>query len=240
MTDLDGTFDFTANPGTYLFRVGFIGYDSYFESISLGERSQEDFGNIKLVSNATNLEEVTVQGVVSMFESDIDRRRYNVENSIVAEGATASELLSTLPSIQVDEEGSISMRGSGNVVIYINGRPSNLSGDDTEAVLAQFPASSIQTVELITNPSSRYDASGVGGIINIILKKNQNLGFNGQINAAAGTRDKYTGGINLNYGTGKVNLYTSYNYQNRRRFRKSDENRITTLPNASPDRKSVV
>jgi len=234
MTDLDGTFDFTANPGTYLFRVGFIGYDSYFENVSLGKRTQHNFGNIRLESNATNLEEVTVQGVVSMFESDIDRRRYNVENSIVAEGATASELLSTLPSIQVDEEGSISMRDSGNVMIYINGRPSNLSGDDTEAVLAQFPASSIQTVELITNPSSRYDASGVGGIINIILKKNQNLGFNGQINAAAGTRDKYTAGINLNYGTDKFNIYSSYNYQNRRRYRKSDETRITNLPNASP------
>ncbi|HLW18890.1 MAG TPA: TonB-dependent receptor, partial [Cyclobacteriaceae bacterium] len=234
MTDLDGSFDFQAEAGSYIFRVGFIGYDSYFRDIAIGDRANENFGNIRLTSNATNLEEVTVQGVTSMFETDIDKRRYNVENSIVAEGATASELLSTLPSIQVDEQGSISMRGSGNVLIYINGRPSNLSGDDAEAILAQFPASSIQTVELITNPSSRYDAAGVGGIINIILKKNQNLGLNGQINAAAGTRDKYTGGINLNYGTGKVNLYTSYNYQNRRRFRKSDENRITTLPNASP------
>src|SRR5690606_19603289 len=129
------------------------------------------------VPSAADLEEVTVQGVTSMFETDIDKRRYNVENSIVAGGATASELLSTLPSIQVDEQGSISMRGSGNVLIYINGRPSNLSGDDEEAILAQFPASSIQTVELITNPLSRYDAAGVGGIINIILKKNQNLGL---------------------------------------------------------------
>lgn len=234
MTGLDGTFDFRAEPGSYIFRVGFIGYESYFRKISIGNRANENFGNIKLVPSAADLEEVTVQGVTSMFETDIDKRRYNVENSIVAEGATASELLSTLPSIQVDEQGSISMRGSGNVLIYINGRPSNLSGDDAEAILAQFPASSIQTVELITNPSSRYDAAGVGGIINIILKKNQNLGLNGQINGAVGTRDKYTGGINLNYGVGKVNLYSSYNYQNRRRYRKSDENRITLLPNVSP------
>src|SRR5690606_22788581 len=234
MTGLDGTFDFRAEPGSYIFRVGFIGYESYFRKISIGNRANENFGNIKLVPSAADLEEVTVQGVTSMFETDIDKRRYNVENSIVAEGATASELLSTLPSIQVDEQGSISMRGSGNVLIYINGRPSNLSGDDAEAILAQFPASSIQTVELITNPSSRYDAAGVGGIINIILKKNQNIGLNGQVNAAAGTRDKYTGGLNLNYGAGKFNIYSSYNYQNRRRFRKSDENRVTTLPNVSP------
>src|SRR5690606_11617311 len=121
-------------------------------------------------------------------------------------------------------------------LIYIKGHPSNLSGDDAEAILAQFPASSIQTVELITNPSSRYDAAGVGGIINIILKKNQNLGLNGQVNAAVGTRDKYTGGLNLNYGAGKFNIYSSYNYQKRCRFRKSDENCITTLPNVSPIR----
>lgn len=234
MTGLDGSFEFEAEAGSYILRVGFIGYDSHFENIDLGSRPNRNFGSIKLTSNATNLEEVTVQGVASMFETDIDKRRYNVENSIVAEGATASELLSTLPSIQVDEQGSISMRGSGNVLIYINGRPSNLSGDDAEAILSQFPASSIQTVELITNPSSRYDAAGVGGIINIVLKKNQDLGFNGQANVAVGTRDKYTGGLNLNYGTGKFNIYTSYNYQNRRRFRKSDQNRITALQNASP------
>ncbi len=234
MTGLDGTFNFDADAGSYIFRVGFIGYESYFRSITIGDRANENFGNIRLSSSATNLEEVTVQGVTSMFETDIDKRRYNVENSIVAEGATASELLSTLPSIQVDEQGSISMRGSGNVLIYINGRPSNLSGDDAEAILAQFPASSIQTVELITNPSSRYDAAGVGGIINIILKKNQNLGLNGQVNAAVGTRDKYTGGLNLNYGVGKFNIYSSYNYQNRRRFRKSDENRVSVLPGVSP------
>src|SRR5690554_1432172 len=111
MTDLDGSFDFQAEAGSYIFRVGFIGYDSYFRNITIGDKSTENFGNIRLTSNATNLEEVTVQGVTSMFETDIDKRRYNVENSIVAEGATASELLSTLPSIQVDEQGSISMRG---------------------------------------------------------------------------------------------------------------------------------
>lgn len=108
-----------------------------------------------------------MEGVTSMFKTDIDKRRYDVENSIVAEGATATELLETLPSIQIDDEGGISMRGSGDILIYINGRPSNLSEDDAESILEQFPASSIKSVELITNPSSRYDAAGVGGIINI-------------------------------------------------------------------------
>ncbi len=234
MTDLQGVFQFESAPGSYIFRVGFIGYKSHFEPVQLGQKNTVNFGTIALQADASSLDEVLVEGVTSMFESDIDKRRYNVENSIVSEGATASDLLSTLPSIQVDEEGSISMRGSGNVLIYINGRPSNLSGEDTEAILSQFPANSIKEVELITNPSSRYDAAGVGGIINIILKKNERRGFNGQVNVSAGTRDKYAGGVMLNYGAEKVNYFASYNYQNRRRFRKSEAVRSTSIEGASP------
>ncbi|EAZ82269.1 TonB-dependent receptor domain-containing protein [Algoriphagus machipongonensis] len=234
MTDLDGQFDFNVASGSYIFRVGFIGYLEYFENINLGEKKNVNFGTITLAPDAQNLDEVVVEGVTSMFESDIDKRSYNVENSIVAEGATASQLLSTLPSIQVDEEGGITMRGSGNILIYINGRPSNLSGDDAESILSQFPANSIKSVELITNPSSRYDATGVGGIINIILRKNENLGFNGQVNASIGTRDKYQAGINLNYGTDKANFYASYNWQNRWQKEWGSGTRSTNLPNFSP------
>jgi len=234
MTDLEGGFEFTASSGEYIFRVGFIGYSEYFEKVVLGNKNSINFGTISLVPDEQNLDEVVVEGVTSMFESGIDKRSYNVENSIVAEGATASELLSTLPSIQVDDEGGISMRGSGNILIYINGRPSNLSGDDTESILSQFPANSIQTVELITNPSSRYDATGVGGIINIILKKNENLGFNGQINASAGTRDKYQAGMNLNYGVKNANIYASYNWQDRRQLENGEGSRSNYLEGFSP------
>ncbi|SEJ29165.1 Outer membrane receptor proteins, mostly Fe transport [Cyclobacterium xiamenense] len=234
MSDLDGTFEFTGDPSTYLLRVGFIGYEDYYQEVNLEDRKTVNLGTISLAPGATNLDEVTVEGVTSMFETDIDKRRYDVENSIVAEGATATELLETLPSIQVDEEGGISMRGSGEVLIYINGRPSNLSGDDAESILAQFPANSIKSVELITNPSSRYDAAGVGGIINIILKKNQRTGFNGQANVAVGTRDKYNAGLNLNYGAEKINYFVSYSYQDRRTFRESEAYRVNFLPGVSP------
>lgn len=239
ITDINGSFDFTAAQGEYVFRVGFIGYLDFFEVVNLGSRKNFNFGTISLAPDAQNLDEVVVEGVTSMFESDIDKRTYNVENSIVAEGATASQLLSTLPSIQVDEEGGITMRGSGNILIYINGRPSNLSGDDAESILSQFPANSIKSVELITNPSSRYDATGVGGIINIVLKKNENLGFNGQVNASVGTRDKYQAGINLNYGTEKANFYASYNWQNRWQKEWGSGTRSTSLPNFSPTLEQV-
>ena len=234
MTGLDGGFDFIAKPGNYILRVGFIGYDSHFRNLELGDRKNVTLGTIRLAIDAANLQEVVVEGVNSIFESDIDKRRYDVENSVVTEGATASELLETLPSIQVDDEGGITMRGSGEILIYINGRPSNLSGDDAESILSQFPANSIKSVELITNPSSRYDAAGVGGIINIILKKNEKTGFNGQANVSVGTRDKYNAGVNLNYGSGNVNYYASYNYQNRRQFRESDVFRENRFGSSSP------
>ena len=233
ITELNGTFRFPADEGDYLLRVGFIGYENFYKNVKIGDKKTLNIGDISLRTDATNLQEVVVEGVNSIFESDIDKRTYNVENSIVAEGATAAELLGTLPSIQVDEEGSISMRGSGEVLIYINGRPSNLSSSDTDNILSQFPANSIKSVELITNPSSRYDAAGVGGIINIILKKNQNIGFNGQVNASVGTRDKYQTGINLNYRTEKANYYASYDFQDRRRFRIAEGKRENFVPGIS-------
>ncbi|WP_339866713.1 TonB-dependent receptor [uncultured Algoriphagus sp.] len=240
MSDLDGNFEFTTTAGDYILRVGFIGYLEFYERVTFApNRNSVNLGTITLEEDAQNLDEVVVEGVTSMFESDIDKRTYNVENSIVAEGQTASQLLSTLPSIQVDDEGGITMRGSGNILIYINGRPSNLSGDDTESILSQFPANSIMSVELITNPSSRYDATGVGGIINIVLKKNEKTGFNGQLNASIGTREKYQAGVNLNYGTEKANFYASYNWQDRRQRENGEGSRNNYLEGFSPSLEQV-
>ncbi|MEX2594449.1 MAG: outer membrane beta-barrel family protein [Anditalea sp.] len=233
VTDQEGDFEISASYGRYLLRAGFIGYDQLFKQLEV-DKASINLGNLRLSSTASSLEEVTVSGVISMFESDIDKRTYNVGNSIVADGATASDLLATLPSIQIDEEGGIAMRGSGSVLIYINGRPTNLSSEETESILSQFPANSIQSVELITNPSSRYDASGVGGIINIILKKEERLGLNGQVNVSLGTRNKYTGGLNLNYRTGKFNFYTSYNFQSRQLYEISESLRRTDEEGVSP------
>ncbi|MFN3801165.1 TonB-dependent receptor domain-containing protein [Belliella pelovolcani] len=231
--DLNGNFGFKAKRGQYLLRVGFIGYDNFYKTVEVKD-NQLNLGILKLNPGEKTLDEVTVTGVTSMFESDIDKRVYNVENNILAEGGTASQLLNTLPSIQINEEGGISMRGSGNVLIYINGRPSNLSSEETENILSQFPANSIKSVELITNPSSRYDAQGVGGIINIILKKNVKLGWNGQVNSSIGTRDKYQAGVNLNYGSEKWTFNSSYNFQSRRIFELSESLRTTVGDEFSP------
>lgn len=231
--DFEGNFSFMANEGNYLLRVGFIGYDNFYKKIVI-KGKQLNIGIVRLQSGTKALDEVTVVGVTSIFTSDIDKRVYNVENNILAEGASASELLNTLPSVQIDENGGITMRGSGNILIYINGRPTNMTSEETENILAQFPANSIKDVELITNPSARYDAQGVGGIINIILKKDVRLGLNGQVNAAVGTRDKYQTGLSLNYGLEKWIFNASYNFQSRYIFELSESLRRSFAGNISP------
>ncbi|MGF1638491.1 MAG: TonB-dependent receptor domain-containing protein, partial [Cyclobacteriaceae bacterium] len=234
VSDTQGRFAIKANPGRYILNVGFIGYKSFYQAIELKDDPSKTLGRILLEPDVQSLEEVVIESTASMFESDIDKRTYNVENSILAQGGTARDILETLPSIQLDEEGNISMRGSGNLLIYINGRPTNLSSDDMESILDQFPANAISSIELITNPSARYDAAGVGGIINIILKKNQKVGFNGQVNAAIGTRHKYNGGFNVNYGGRKVNVFANYNYQYRQLWEQTSSFRNVKTGNVSP------
>ena len=172
-------------------------------------------GTFMLAPSATELGGVEVTAAAALFRTEADRRVFNVENMTISDGGTAIQLLETLPSVQVDDEGNLSLRGSGNILIYINGRPTNLSSDETESILEQYPASAIREVELITNPSARYDAEGIGGIINIILKESRRQGFNGQVNASAGTGHKYSAGLNLNYRHNRVNVFTNYAYQYR-------------------------
>ncbi|MCA1763753.1 MAG: TonB-dependent receptor family protein [Flavobacteriales bacterium] len=231
-TDLSGSFKMEVAQGTYILRATFLGYAPLRQTVVVDD-AMVNLQKIQLEPAVENLDEVTVSGVTSMFESDIDKRTYDVENSVLSEGATAIEVLNTLPSVQIDEEGGISMRGSGNVLIYVNGRPTNLSSADTESILAQFPANSIKSIELITNPSSRYDAAGVGGIINVILKNEKRVGFNGQANASVGTRNKYQAGVNLNYRTEKWNFFANYNYQFRNLYEESKSLRISDDPSVS-------
>ncbi len=130
VSGMEGRFELQAEPGRYLLRVGFIGFEELWQEVSL-ERGTKNLGDIELFSLAAQLGEVTVEAAASLFRSEFDRRIFNLENTILAEGGTALQMLETLPSIQVDEEGNLTMRGSGSVEIYINGRPTNLSSDDT-------------------------------------------------------------------------------------------------------------
>jgi iron complex outermembrane recepter protein len=229
----DGSFEFTASSGTYILRVSFIGFDDLWQNVTV-EDGRVDLGNIFLSQGAEELDEVEITASARLFRSEVDRRVYSVENMPLAEGGTAIQVLETLPSVQVDEEGNISLRGSGNILIYIDGRPTNLTGDEAESILEQYPASLIKDVELITNPSARYEAEGVGGIINITLKESRLYGFSGQVNTSTATGNKYTGGATLNYHNNGIHLFSNYAYQYRELWEENESLReYFTSPSSS-------
>ncbi len=232
-SDLEGRFEIVLPAGDYLLRISFIGYANFYQEVECMEGKMTKLRKLELSVGSQNLDEFEVKALRATFTSDIDKRVFNVENSILAEGGTAIDVLETLPSIQIDEEGGIRMRGSGQVLIYINGRPTNLEADDAESILAQFPANVVKNIELITNPSSRYDAAGSGGIINIVLKKDTRRGFNGRANGSVGTRNKYNSGVNLNYGSVKTNYFLNYDFRYEERFSENTTLREAFLPGSS-------
>ncbi|HEX8528626.1 MAG TPA: TonB-dependent receptor, partial [Cytophagales bacterium] len=206
--------------GAYRVRITYIGYRNAVKEnlVVRPDAPVVDLGSIKIRPSSQALEEVVVTAEKPLFEQSIDKRVFNVEKSIVSEGGSATDILETIPSVSVDVEGNVSLRGSGNVTILIDGKPSGLTGADRAAVLQQIPAASIERIEVVTNPSARYDAEGMSGIINVVLKKNQRTGFNGTASASAGTRHKYNGSLNLNYRTPKFNAYTNYSYRYNTRY----------------------
>ena len=233
-TSEEGVFEITTDVyGDILLRFSYVGYDDNWLPLDLGQGTT-DLGRIELSPTVTQLGEVEVSAAAMLFRSEADRRIFNVENMTVAEGGTAIQVLETLPSVQIDEEGGLSMRGSGNILIYINGRPSNLSSDDTESILEQYPANAIKEVELITNPSSRYEAEGVGGIINLVLREERLQGFNAQVNLSTGTGNKYTGGVNMNYRQNRWNNFLSYSYQYRENWEQTESYREYFSEGPSP------
>jgi len=196
----------------YYLEISFIGFVTYtIQDLSLIEN--KDFGNISLEPSGIFLDAVTVTGEKSLFETHLDKKVYNVEKDIMAESSSASEIMQNIPSITVDINGGITLRNTTNITYFINGKPSALLRRNPSAVLQQIPASSIEKIEIITNPSAKYRPDGVGGIINIVLKKETVDGLNGQISANAGNEERYNTNINLNYGKGDLKLFGNYGFR---------------------------
>jgi outer membrane receptor protein involved in Fe transport len=173
-----------------------------------------------LLSNSTQqLNEVVVTGKKPMLNTSIDRKVYNVDQDIMSKSGAASDILKNIPSVEVDIDGNVSLRGSGDVMILINGRPSPLMGKNRAEVLQQIPASSIERIEVITNPGARYRPDGTSGIINIVLKKNNKAGINGMLIANAGNRERSNGSITLNYNKSRFNTFISYSVRQDERNR---------------------
>ncbi|WP_234736310.1 outer membrane beta-barrel family protein [Tellurirhabdus bombi] len=221
LTDEKGAFQIASVPaGTFYLLVQSLGFEAKrIPRLAISaDKPDVNLGNIILAETARQLKEVTVQGQKEAYEYSLDRKIVNVDQLPVATGGSAVDILQNVPSVTIDVDGSLSLRGSANVIVLVDGKPSGLTGLDRQAILEQIPASNIERIEVITNPSSRYDADGAAGIINIVLKKERASGFNGNVQLNVGTRDKYNAAINLNSRFKKFNLFSSYNFRQERRF----------------------
>lgn len=200
-------------PGEYTIKATMPGFESY-TSTKISLTSSTTLPTVVLKEKVNALDEVSVRAQKPFIEVKADRLIVNVENGIVSAGSSAYEVLQRSPGVRIDQNDNISLKGKSGVMIWIDGKPTPLSGADLANVLKSMPANSIDKVELISNPGARYDAAGSAGIINIKTKKDQRMGMNGSVNVSygQGVYPKYGAGINVNYRSRKVNVYANYNY----------------------------
>ncbi len=212
LTDVNGVFALQARPGKYYLRLDFLAYKTRFvPAIELNKANPEaDLGTISLEPAANTLDEVVVRAEKSQMQLSLDKRVFNVGKDLANRGGTAADILDNVPSVNVDVEGGVSLRGSENVRILIDGKPSGLIGISNTNGLRQLPANMIDRVEVITNPSARYEAEGMAGIINIVLKKEHSEGMNGAIDLTVGQPDEYGASLSFNYRKNRFNLFSNY------------------------------
>lgn len=206
VTDDSGAFALSFEPGAYVLLISYISYLDYTVDISVNAGEERDLGEIELRPEDAQLDEVIVEGERSYMEMNFDSRSFNVGKDITSLGGNALDVLDNVPSITTDFEGNVSLRGNEGVQILINGRPSNLVRGGTDG-LGSIPASMIDEIEIITNPSARYEAQGTGGIINIKLVGNAQLGFNGSMQFNVGYPQDHGAGVNLNYNNSNINWF---------------------------------
>jgi outer membrane receptor protein involved in Fe transport len=192
---------------SYTVEVQYMGYKTQKITVNLTEGTKSfSMGTISIEEEATTLDEVNIVKETSTIEQKLDRKVITLGKDLTTAGGTASEIMNNIPSVNVDQDGNISLRGNSNVRVLVDGRPTNI---DPAQLLKQIPASSIKKIELITNPSAKYNPEGMSGIINIVLNKNANDGFNGSLNSGItfGKTPKFNNSIDMNYRTGKVNFF---------------------------------
>ncbi|GAB4022755.1 TonB-dependent receptor [Spirosoma koreense] len=225
VTDADGRFSIdNVEAGTYRLTVSFVGFQKYTgPELVIGSEAESNVGVIRLLAEAKQLTEVKVVGTKPFVEKKSDGFVVNVENSVVSSGNSALEVLERSPGVLVSDNGKVSMQGKATMVM-IDGKQVQVSGESLGALLKSLKSDNIATIELITQPSAKYD-SFAGAIINIKTKKNTKPGFNGSLNLGLtqSIYTKYTGGGNFNYKAGKLNVFGNYSYGNNRSWRQNEE-----------------
>ncbi|MEI7503256.1 MAG: TonB-dependent receptor, partial [Paludibacter sp.] len=231
-TDKDGRFLFKGIPfGKYKINYSFIGFDK-MESPSIlvdSNQKQADFGKLFIVETSKVLGQVEVVGQKSTFMNSIDRKTFNVGQDLMSKSGSASDLMKSIPSVQVDVDGNVSLRGSENVTILIDGKPSAMMNMNSAAVLEQMSANSIDKIEIITNPSAKFKPDGTAGIINIVLKQNKSLGFNANLTANVGNNNRSNFNAIANYNSGKLNFFGKFG------IRQDERNRINDIQSVTYD-----
>jgi outer membrane receptor protein involved in Fe transport len=230
-TDDKGRFTVNVNAGNYDLAVTFLSFlEKKVNNIIVADKNI-NVGTIILEESIKQMSEIVVTSDKKMMELKLDKRIYNVSQDVANVGANASEILANIPSVAVDADGNVSLRGSEGVRILIDGKPSALTGLRSTDALRNLQGALIERIEVITNPSSRYDAAGETGIINIILKKNKTRGFNGNFTATAGYPSNFSGAYSINYRTQKLNLFSSFGTS----YRKNPGNGSSTQQFSSMD-----
>ncbi|MGI9158854.1 MAG: outer membrane beta-barrel protein, partial [Saprospiraceae bacterium] len=217
----NGEFNFENIPlrGDYTLKITYMGYEPVTQKIAFGRNTNVDLGNIRMKPSAETLKEVTIVGEAASVTLALDKKVYRVDKNAIAAGGTAEDALRNVPSITVDIDGNIALRNAAPQ-IFVDGRPTNLSMD-------QIPADAIETVEVITNPSAKYDASGGNaGIVNIVLKKDRRVGYNGTARAGIDSRARYNGGLDINARQDKINVFLGGNYNLRRSLTDGETTRL--------------
>ena len=219
----DGSFEFSyVKEGTYYLEIRSLGFTTQFihEIIISKESSSINSGTIILTEASSELTTVSVIAEKPFIEKHPDKTVVNIESSIIQTGSTLLEVLEKLPGIQVDQNGNIRVNGKQGTVIMLDGKPTALSGQDLANLLRGMPSDNVVKIEIITNPSAKYEAAGNAGIINIITKKNQKFGYSGSftLGYGQGKYGKYNTSFNLNYRKSKFNFFSYYSYSNRNGF----------------------
>lgn len=222
--------------GEYVVTFSYIGYEEVSKNISISSDNQIlSLGELTLEEDANQLGEVEVVAKRPQMRFEIDRKVFDATQDIAADGGSASDLLSNIPSVEVDNEGSVSLRGNSSVTIWINGKASGLTADNQADILDMMPAGDIKQVEVITNPSARYSPEGTAGIINIILKDDRKPGYYGSVKVGADTDGGYQASGNINYSSSKVDAYANLNYRNREFKGGGITSRLNTTDNSFLD-----
>ena len=221
--------------GNYVVAVSVVGYATFEKELTIGTGQKTiNLRNILLKEDTQLLNEVQVVGQRSQMKFEIDRKVFNVDQSLATAGGSASDVLGNIPSVQVDPEGEVSLRGNSSVTVWINGKESGLSADNRAQILEQLPAESIERVEVITNPSAKYNPEGTAGIINIVLKKNRKAGYYGSLQAGVDTRGGYNAAGNENFSSGKFESFVNVGTRVRKSEGEGYTNRQNLDDNGNP------